>query len=420
MDLTTIARDGVSVVRLVGPVLAAAGGVLLAAQLLTDAGRARLRLARRGLSGGRRSWGRRLLVGTLVPTLGVSALCVSLALEQEVREGPNRMLDQLQTESGPAAWILQTGSGHLMDESHLPAAAVTTGERAGAVPVWEQLALVGRPGSIPDTGLVLASANRGLTPSPISPPVDPASAACPVVAQTCLLRPGQAIVDSQSAPVGTTLVVRGQALTVVAHTTKPYSLLNRTVLFTNPALFHNGTSMSAPYALLVGGPDPLAHAHAIAAASGVGAEVEVLSAAQVKQANSRFWAGNGTPLLLLIIALSAAFCGVALYAGRRATQQRERVALGTLLALGLRPGQACGVDLLRALSATVIATTLAWPTAVGMVALTNAGMIGFHATVSVAMAAAAVGLLVAADTLGTVALWLRLRGASITASLQAT
>lgn len=236
----------------------------------------------------------------------------------------------------------------------------------------------------------------------------------------CALREGQVVADGDLYPVGTRLTVREHKLLVVANTTEPYSLINRAVLFTSNEAFRKADGeLEAPYALLVGGPDAQQRAERLVAAAGVRTQTEVVSPARLRSENSRFWAGNGTPLLLVVIALSSSFCGVALYAARRALQEREQVILGTLQALGLRPDQVSLVDLLRALLATGVAAVAAWPVAAVIVSFTNAGMLGFHAPVTVSMPVAAAGLIVLANVVGTGVLWLRISRRSVTESLAA-
>lgn len=424
VDLTAIAEVVVGAVRTLGPYVLAAALALLASQLLSTSGRARLTLAVRGLSGQRRPIPLRLVAGTLIPTLGVAALAVSLSLEKEVREGPNRMLAQLQggVPDDELAWVLQRGTGHFMDDSRLPPAvtrAVTETLPERSALLYGQLAQIRASSQAqPDTALIVASpADAAVTLAPL---VDPETAECQLREGRCLLQPGQIVTDADRYPIGGSIGVRGQQLTFVAHALKPYSLINRVVAFAHSTLFSGLAEGASPaYAALVVGPDAQQVAQDAVAASGAAGSVEVLTPAQLRAENARFWAGNGTPLLMLMILLSGSFCGVALYGARRAMQEREHVVIGTLRALGLRPGQTSTVDLLRTLIATTIAVIFAWPLAAALIWITGQGMIGFHAQMPALTVIASAGLIVLANALGTLVLWLRLRSQSVMTSIGA-
>lgn len=419
LDITSLSLALIGAVRTLGPTVAALGFGFLVLQSASVRGRARLMLGFRGLSGRRVSPARRAVAGTLVPLLGIVALTVSLSLEQEVRLGPNRMIEQLQgdTDGASASWILQRGSGHFMNDSRLSQAlAGAVGTDPRVLPLYEQLAFVEPERQPADTALVL-----GLAPSAaaLSPLVDTSTARCRVQEGRCALDRSQVVVDPTQYRIGTRMVIRGHEVTVAAHTRKPYGLINRVVVFADPSVLAVNGQPAPLYALVVIGPDSRARAQTLLAEAGAEGEAEVLSSDQVTTENARFWAGNGTPLVLLMITLSGIFCGVALYAARRALQERERVISATLRALGLRPGQAAQVDLLRALIATALAGLAAWPIAAAIIAFTNQGMIGFHASVTPTMVAAAVGLIVGSSVLGTVVLWARMRTASIVTALSA-
>jgi hypothetical protein len=418
VNITEVARVLIEGVRVVGPVLVALAVLVVAVELLSRPGQARLRLAHVGLSAPAPNVLRRLLAGTLVPALGVAALAVSLSLEQEVREGPNRMVERLQSEAGPhePAWILQRGTSHFMNDSRLPPAvevAAATDSGGSAHRLWEQLVAIRTDSGQTDTGLLLGTPAGDAT-SPFRPAVVAETAGCRLVDGACVLKPGQAVADADVYPVGSRLSVRGRDLEVVATTAQPYSLINRAVVFTDSTAFAraDGTP-DTPFAVVVGGPDALSRAEALVAGTGAAGAVEVLTGGQVKSANADFWAGNGTPLLLLVICLSGTFCGVALYGARRALHQRERMSTGTLQALGVRLGQVCRIDLLRAVMVTGVAAVLAVPVAWVLVLVVDTGMLGFHATLTPLFVAAAAGLLVLANVLGTAAMWVRMRTMSV-------
>lgn len=61
----------------------------------------------------------------------------------------------------------------------------------------------------------------------------------------------------------------------------------------------------------------------------------------------------------------------------------------------------------------------AWPLAAALIWITGQGMIGFHAEVPALTVIASAGLIVLANALGTLVLWLRLRSQSVMASIGA-
>lgn len=415
MDITSLSKALIAAIRDAGPIATVAAIAAILASLLTAPGRARVRLSLTGLAGVTRGSGwRRAASAVLVPGLAVSVLSVSLALEQEIRTGPNRVIDQLAAPArtaGGIAWVFERGTSHFMDDSRIPGAgAVITDPEPGRWPFWSQLAIV-RYGSDDQAGLLFATPATADTASPLAPVVDTASARCTLRNGRCALEPGQAVTDADLAPIGAHLVIRGRTLTVVAHSRRPVSLLNRAVVFVPLDLFTQpGGIQTEPYGLVVAGPDAMGRAKRLAASM---PDTEVLTQQQLLNANSRFWAGNGTPLVLLIIALSALFAGTAMYASRRAIQEQARVSIGTLRALGLTPGRAALVDLCRAFLVALAAGVIAAPIAIGLTAAANAAILGFHASVTPLMVLAAIGVVVVSDVLGTVVLWRYLRRASI-------
>lgn len=414
MTLTNVARLLIGAVRNGGPVLVAFALVALAVDLTSRAGRTRLLLAHFGLSEAQPSGLRRIVAGTLVPALGVAALCVSLSLEQEVREGPNRMIDSLaQGHLSDTAWVLQRGTNHFMNDSRLPSSLATAAQSdPAAYPLWEQLATVASA-ERSETGLVLGIADKA-GPSPLSPTVNPATATCRLVQNRCELSSGQAVADRAVFRVGARVLVRDRQITVVANTSQPYSLINRAVIFLNASDFtRTDGSQEDPYAVVLSGPDAGQRATRLVNSVGLNSSVQVVAGDTLKAENATFWAGNGTPLLLLVICLSGAFCGVALYAARRATHRREHVPLGTLQALGLCVVDVCRIDLLRTTLAILVATILGAPVAYLLLGVVNAGMLGFHAEVTPMFLLSASGLLIFASVLGTGMMYLRIRHLSV-------
>jgi hypothetical protein len=414
MDVTSLARGVVRVVRIAGPITIALALALLAASLLVRSGRARVALALAGLVGAsRESALRRFASIVLLPTMAVTVLTVSLAMEQEVREGPNRVVNEMARAgqvAGGQAWVLQTGTHHLMNNSRLDRAdALVRSSDPLLVPVWAQLADLATADGNGKTALIIAPG--GAAPIDLVPEVDRGSARCVVEARGCRLRPGQAITDPDVADVGSMISVRCRPLRIVAHARRPLSLLNRAVVVTEPTVFANAAgALPPPYAITVLGPAAVPRAAKIAASL---PDAEVADSGQLRAANSTFWAGSGTPIVVILIAMSAIFSGFAGYASRRAAQEHARVGIGTLRAIGLTPGQVTAVDAARGLVAISVATLLAAPATFAMIHLADATILVFHASFGPGMLAASAGLLTLADLVASALLWRRLRATSI-------
>lgn len=349
------------------------------------------------------SW-RRFLAGTMVPFMAASALIVALAIEREVRDGPNRTIDTLAgsvDDTGNLYWILQRGTGHLMNDSRLDqttvdqimTAAPTSPGIEGVQPFYAQLALLEHAGrSI--TGFVFAAEGPDGVPSVLSPTTD--SGHCVLIERRCRLADNEVIVDSgDGVAIGDELQVRGRAFTVVGHSDEPRSLLNRTVVFAGMDGYRRVTGTDQPdgYGLLVSAQNIQA-AQQLVSAAGAAETTEILSTQALREENSRFWTGNGTLLVLLLVLIIVGFAAAALYAGRRAEQERSIVTQGVLRALAITPRGSTHVDLLRALLTTLKAVPPAVPVALAFVYIANFAIIGFRAAVSVQMVLAAAALLV--------------------------
>ncbi len=379
LDVPSLVQAAINALTLIGaPVAAICVLLLLRPLFLGSAGRTRLALARRGLSDDQHSGrsGFRLL---LLPLVGLTALTVSFAIEQEVREGPTRSIDAFSGDE-ETSWILQTGTRHLMNDSRLPQTEVSglleDLDAAGiaAVPFNATLAAI-KTDRRALTGFVFAaSPEAGLSPIP-----QPNHQCASADGDPCVL-PDEAsvIVDADNGiAVGDRLEIRGQDFTVVAHTAEPRSLINRLVVFVSPEGFARIEPLPTYYGVLADTTDTAAAA--AVARSGLSDHAEVLTTGAVRSANEDFWAGNGTPLLLLLIGMISAFAGVASYLGQRAEQEHNRTALGTLWALGLTRNQMVEVQLLRSLLAVAAATPLAWVVTVGLLQLLNRSIVGFSA-----------------------------------------
>jgi hypothetical protein len=287
---------------------------------------------------------------------------------------------------------------------------------------WSQLSdLTPRTGR-PITALIIARSGfgrdgvRGSAPVP----VDSATARCRVVAHACALRAGEAVTDDDVAPVGAALTLRGRRLRIVAHTAKATSLLNRAVVFVTPAAFDRSDgSREPPFAAVGAGARGRAALDAIRARAATPGELAVSSTAQIADANRRFWAGNGTPIMLILILLVMIFGGVAFYASRKALHEQARAEIATLLAIGVPPRVLAAAELVRTALSACVAAVVGGPLAIAIVALADSQILGFHATVKPVMVAASAGLMVVAGIGALAGTGLRLRRANLAEAMAA-
>ena len=378
-------------------------------------------LGRRGLHGRRPSASRQLLMGLAIPLIAVTATSVALAFERELREGPNRVLARLvEDEGGALSWLMQADTRHFMNDSRLPANAVGAAEGAPATALfWSQLTDITPRTGRPITALVIARSQPGGAASAPAP-VRAAGARCRVRAGRCALAVGEAVTDDDVAPVGATVTLRGRRLRVVAHTGAAASLLNRAVVFVHPAAFdRSGGAREAPFAAVAAGAAGRAALEAIRARQPAPQELEVRSTAQIAGSNRHFWAGNGTPLLLILILLVMAFGGVAYYASRKALHEQARAEIATLLAIGVPPRVLAASELVRTALAAAVAAIVGGPLAIVVVGVANSQILGFHATVELSMVAASAGLMVIAGLGAIVGTGLRLRRANLAEAMAA-
>ena len=421
VDVTELARDSVATLSATGPIALALTCAALAVVVATPRGRSAWMLGRRGLHGRRPSARRQLLMGLAIPLIAVTSTSVSLGFERELREGPNRVLFQLVGGDGrELSWLMQADTRHFMNDSRLPSTAVTSLRRSpGAALYWSQLSdMTPRTGN-PITALIIARSGpggRGSAPAP----VDRATARCQVRANACALADGEAVTDDDVAPVGATVTLRGRPLRVVAHTAKAASLLNRAVVFVTPAAFDRSDgSREAPFAAVAAGAPGRAALDAARAGQPAPDELAVSSTAQIADANRRFWAGNGTPLMLILILLVMVFGGVAFYASRKALHEQARAEIATLLAIGVPPRVLGAAELARTAISACVAALIGGPLAVAIVAVADSQILGFHAAVELDMVAASAGLMVVAGIGALVGTGLRLRRANLAEAMAA-
>jgi len=421
VDVTEIARDSVSALSAIGPVALVVTGVALAVVVASPRRRSAWMLGRRGLHGPRPSPRRQLLMGLAIPLIAVTATSVALAFERELREGPNRVLYRVvEDRGGELSWLMQADTRHFMNDSRLPAAAVADVRRSPAAALfWSQLSDVTPRSGRPITALIIArSAPGGAAAAPVQ--VDPPTARCSVSSGACRLAADEAVTDDDVAPVGSAVTLRGRRLRVVAHTAQAVSLLNRAVVFVHPAAFdHSAGSREQPFAAVAAGANGRAGLDAIRTRQAMRQGLEVRSTAQIADANRRFWAGNGTPLLLILIVIVMVFGGVAFYASRKALHEQARAEIATLLAVGVPPHVLATAELVRTALSACVAGLLGGPLAIAIVALANSQILGFHAAVQLTMVAASAGLMVIAGVGALVGTGLRLRRTNLAEAMAA-
>lgn len=192
------------------------------------------------------------------------------------------------------------------------------------------------------------------------------------------------------------------------------------VVFVHPAAFDrsDGTRES-PFAAIAAGPAGRGQLDAIRSGQPTPDGLEVRSTAEIAEANRRFWAGNGTPLLLILIVMVMVFGGVAFYASRKALHEQARAEIATLLAVGVPPQVLATSELVRTALSAGMAALIGGPLAIAIVAVANAQILGFHAAVQLSMVAASAGLMVIAGIGAIVGTGVRLRRANLAEAMAA-
>jgi len=413
IDVTDAARACVGALTTVGPAALVLACVVLAIAGTTAVGRTSLALGLRGLTGRRPSVPRQALAGLAIPLIAVTAATAGLAFERELREGPNRVLYRLIGDArGDPQWLMQADTRHFMNDSRLPASVVTAAATSRRATIfWSQLTDITPRGRRSITALVVSSLGPA-GPVPVS--VDGPTARCRISGGRCALEPDQAVTDADVAEIGERILLRGRPVTIVAHTAIPASLLNRAVVFVNPGAFDRaGGPRESPFAIVAAGAGGRTALQAIQRAYRAPGELEIRDTASIASANRRFWAGNGTPIILILIVLVIVFGGVAYYTSRKAASEHAHVALATLLSLGVPPRVLASAELVRGTVSALVAACVGGALAAAIVRLANSQILGFHATVNVAMVAASAGLMVLACCAALVGSWIRLRRTSL-------
>lgn len=412
IDVPELVQASVHALGLVGIPVTAVCFLLLIRPLVSDgkAGRKRFELAKRGLSenGGRLNLVRHLVL----PLVGVTVLTVSFAIEEEVREGPSRAIQALSGEGAQATWILQPGTGHLMNDSRIPADDTEriiqwlSDDGISAVPFKATLASLDADGRLL-TGFVFAVDDEaGLSPVPA-----PGSRCESNDGLPCVIGSGRGlVVDSGNGlELGDEVIIRGETFEVIAHAVEPRSLINRLVVYVSPAGFDLIEPAGTFYGVLARG--DLRDVRSVLE-RGSFDNAEALSTKQVREANEDFWAGNGTPLLLLLIGMISVFAAVATYLGQRAEQEQNRLVLGTLWAIGLTRWQMVEVQLLRSLLAIGMAIPIGWLAANVLLGISNRSIIGFSADAQIGHLVASTALLCVGALVAAVSLQRRNRDAT--------
>ena len=419
--MTELARGSVAVLSVAGPVALIATSIVLAGVAVSSRGRSAWMLGRRGLHGRRPSPSRQLLMGLAIPLIAVTATSVALAFERELREGPNRVLYGLvEDDADDLSWLLQTDTRHFMNDSRLPAGAASDAIRDPRTSLlWSQLTDITPTVGLPITSLVMARSAPGSSDAAPTR-VDPASARCALSRGTCVLAAGEAIADPDVAAVGATFTLHARRLRVVAHTSRPTSLLNRAVVFVHPAMFdRTGSARDVPFAAVASGAAGRAALRAIRNRQAAPGQLDLRGTTQIADANRRFWAGNGTPILLILIVMVMIFGGVAYYASRKALHEQARAEIATLLAVGVPPQVLAIGELTRTALSAGVAALVGGPIAVAVVALANSQILGFHAVVQPLMVAASAGLMVIAGIGAIVGTAVRLRRVNLAEAMAA-
>ncbi len=408
LDVTTIVRTVMRVATIGGPILVGcAFFVILRPLVAGKGGRWRFKLAIRGVEPMSSRW-RQLVAGTLVPVVGLVALNVSFAIEEEIREGPERAIEGLVAAThGEASWVLQAGTQHFMNDSRIPNGSADTliqlaadsGIAAGAFEaVFSQIQIKGR---------VVTS---HIFSAPEGSPLLPNLQSC--IREDCRIGERGVIADAgEGIPVGSTVSIRGHTFDVVAHSTAPRSLLNRAVFYVTPEGFRRFDAPNETrYGVVIAADRSVTEA--LVAEAGLSDSTDVQTTADLLEANRTFWTGGGTPLVLILISMVGILGGASLYAARREEQEHHRELLGTMWALGLTRPATIEIDLIRAVTKVLLGALAAIPIAWLIVQAMNAAVLGFNAVMRPAHVFASAGVFLLAAGSGVAVMAWRLRQAT--------
>ena len=397
VDLTELSRNVIDVLAWVGPWLTGLTLAGFALMAVNKRSRARLLLAGRGYQhkGGPR-W-RLWIAGTLIPLVGLTALATAFAIEAEIRNGPNRMAAGLESlvppTEGERFWVLEAGTDHFMNESVVGDGVFDHPGEASLAAFTLDLASIQADGNDRVTGLVLGPGRAG----PLVSPRISGDSECERAADRCELRPGELVADPDDGyQLGQSLHIRGETYRVVAYFDRPMSLLNRSVVYAIPP---RGSAQAA-FGFVVDAPN-----RQVVEAAVAGQGLQVLSTDELRERNSDFWAGNGTPILMLLILMIAVFGGSAIFAGQRAEHAAVRPVFRTVRSVGLTSIEAAQVDLARGLLRVLIPAPLAVVVSCLAIGLLNHVILGFHASVEAGTVTAALGVVILASVCASTTSW---------------
>lgn len=428
IDLPEIGRDAVNGMRKAAPVALALGGSVLAGLALSrrEVNRKKLTLAANGYSRDEHGPVRRLLRGAAVPAIGTLALLTSFSIEEEIREGPNRMIAdinrQVENDYGDksVSWLLEPGTDHLMNNSRI-LEDVTVETKTGLfevansrnidlLPFHLELTDVEFNGKT-QTSLALASPNKNRNePSTLYPEVK-SGATCELVANRCLLNDGEIVVDnSEGIKLGDKITIRDEEFEVVGFAAQPQSLLNRFVVFTGENSMQDlRSNPDAPYYGMLAAAKSEADVSNLLEEFSLQDDVQMLSKAQLLEQNADFWEGNGTALTMLLILNIGVFGGISMYERKRAEQEQNRANIATLRSMGMSVKDVVQIEAAKSVIETVKGFPVALPVALLVSKVANAGITGFHSEITAPMAVAAAGTVLASKLAGDALLSRKLR-----------
>jgi hypothetical protein len=311
--------------------------------------------------------GRRIFGGTALATLAILLVSATSGVETEVADGPLRPVDQLLSvaPAGRVSLVLQSPNITFMDESAIPRDAierlVAAGSQAGidVVPFGKHLFnLDGGSAleiSLPDQAYAAASGSSDSS-------------------RPCSQR--TAIVDTTTkAQVGDTITLNDAELTV-ARVRDQAAQMNRSIALVADSTVREcvlSSTSTAYFGAVIGGTTH--EAGQLLAAAGL-TRYAAVSEAAFKENNRDFWRANATPILLQLILYLALFSAFAAAGERQSTLQRNSREIGMLHAMGVSIRTLRAIERRRAFRVTMIATLVAAPLAIPVVAAFNASELG--------------------------------------------
>lgn len=310
---------------------------------------------------------RRFFAGTALATLAVLLVSATSGVETEVTNGPLRPVDQLLdvVPSGPVSLVLQSPNITFMDESAIASdemdRLVAAGTEAGVdvIPFGKYLFNLNGGSaleiSLPDALYAEAS---GSTDS----------------YRSCADR--TAIVDTTTnAKVGGKVSLNGAELTV-ARVRDQAAQMNRSIALLADSTVREcvlSSTSTAYFGAVIGG--GRGAARQLLVDSGL-TRYAAVSESAFKENNRDFWRANATPILLQLILYLALFSAFAAAGERQSSLQRNSREIGMLHSMGVSIRALRAIERRRAFRVSFVATVLAAPLAVPVVAAFNASELG--------------------------------------------